>query len=64
MRLLDYGSLSDEELRELAKKKYKKSGLFTKSAIRAQRELWRRNHWFVSDRADDERDLLDVQYNG
>ena len=63
-----YGSMSDDELRELAKEKFRASGRFTKSAIRAQEELYNRHHWCVSDSHyiadDDGRDLVDVQYNG
>lgn len=63
-----YSSLSDDELREIALQKNKSTGVFKRSAIAAQRELWDRYHWSVSDIcvADDvcDRDLSDVQYNG
>lgn len=63
-----YSSMTDEELKELAKQRNKKTGCFKKTALSAQRELWNRKHWETEqDRICDEvidRDIVDVQYNG
>lgn len=64
-----YSSMTDEELKELAKERNKRTGCFKKTALSAQRELWNRNHWGVSDEllVDDEnidRTIEDIQYNG
>lgn len=63
-----YETMSDDELRELAKQKVKKTGCFSKVALAAQRELWNRKHWNTIDATelDDfaDRDICDLQYNG
>lgn len=60
-----YSSMTDEELKELAKQRNKKTGCFKRTAMIAQHELWKRNHWDIEqDRVDEDRDILDVQYNG
>lgn len=61
--------MTDEELKELAKERNKKTGCFKKTALSAQYELWNRNHWDMEqDRFEDDgvldRDIVDVQYNG
>ena len=63
-----YKTMSDDELRELAKQRVKKTGCFSKVALAAQRELWSRYHWNTIDitELDDfaDRSLEDIQYNG
>lgn len=63
-----YSSMTDEELKELAKERNKKTGCFKKTAISAQQELWKRNHWVSEDRTQDDgysdRGIEDIQYNG
>lgn len=63
-----YKSMSDDELRALSKEKNKKTGSFKQTALAAQKELWERTHWDVTDPfvADDytDRSIEDVQYNG
>ena len=65
---MKYEQMTREQLKELAKEKYK-NGKFTKTAIAAQRELYNRSHWdieerYVFDNGYIERDIVDVQYNG
>lgn len=64
-----YEKMSDEELRELAKGRNKRTGCFKNTAISAQRELWKRHHWGASecgsvDNGYIDRPIEDVQYNG
>jgi len=63
-----YEAMSNEELKELAKQRVKKTGCFSKVALAAQKELWKRSHWDVFDPTEfgegSERDLNDLQYNG
>lgn len=63
-----YSSMTDEELRELAKGRNKKTGCFKKTAISAQQELWRRNHWVTEDRIQDDgytdKSIEEIDYNG
>lgn len=61
--------MSDEELKEQAKQRNKRTGCFKNTAISAQVELWKRYHWGVQDSylLDDEtidRTIEDIQYNG
>ena len=62
-----YDKMSDNELRDLAKQKVKKTGLYKEFAIEAQHELWKRRHWETDDKVLNDvidRDIVDVQYNG
>ena len=65
-----YEQMTDDELRELAKQKVKKTGSFKQTALAAQRELYRRYHWETTDDVysvlDDyvDRSVEDIQYNG
>lgn len=63
-----YQTMSDDELRELAKQRVKKTGCFKRTAIAAQRELWSRKHWVDEDAIIDDgvsdRGIEDIQYNG
>ena len=63
-----YSAMSDAELKELAKGRNKQTGCFKKTAISAQQELWRRNHWVSEGRMHDDgytdRSIEDIQYNG
>lgn len=59
--------MSDDELRVLANKRVKSTGRFTKSALRAQTELYKRKRWETSDKhvCDmDEKDICELQYQG
>lgn len=63
-----YDKMTDEELKEEAKRRRKKDGSYTKTAISAQQELWKRTHW-TSNRASYDngyidRGIEDIQYNG
>ena len=64
-----YATMSDDELKELAKQKVKRTGCFSKVALAAQRELWNRKHWNTYDdivveiRGYDQT-IEDIQYNG
>ena len=63
-----YEKMSDEELKELAKERVKRTGAFKKTAIKAQQELWRRSHWADDDGSYDdgfiERSAEEIDYNG
>lgn len=64
-----YSSMTDEELKELAKERNKRTGCFKKTALSAQKELWNRNHWGADeDRLHDDgytdRSIEELQYNG
>ena len=64
-----YELMSEDELKELAKERNKRTGCFKKTALSAQTELYRRTHWEVADPfvADEEvvdRAIEDIQYNG
>lgn len=63
-----YSLMTDEELRELAKGRNKKTGCFKRTAISAQQELWKRHHWVKEDRIQDdgytEKGIEEIDYNG
>lgn len=63
-----YTAMRDDELRELAMQRVKKTGCFKQTALAAQRELWKRKHWETNDEPDEEdvwgRSIEDIQYNG
>ena len=67
-----YGLMSDQQLKEEARKKTKK-GAYKKTAICAQKELWERNYWVMENDLEYEmairdcetdRTIEDMQYNG
>lgn len=64
-----YELMSNEELEALAKERYKSSGRFKTSAIRAQEELYNRRSWEVNEKTtfDDgfiERRIEERDYDG
>lgn len=63
-----YKTMTDDELKELAKQKNKRTGCAKMSALEAQRELWNRHHWDIREtRPDDavsDRSIADIDYNG
>ena len=63
-----YKTMSDDELREVAKQRNKKTGSFKSTAIHAQYELYRRHQWVHENiKTDDgylERSIEDRDYNG
>lgn len=59
-----YTQMTNDELKELANQKNKRTGSATKVALTAQQELWNRTHWETNDISHDDRSVEDVQYNG
>ena len=59
-----YKQMTNDELKELANQKNKRTGNATKVALAAQRELWNRTHWETDDRSYEDRSIEDIQYNG
>lgn len=58
-----------EELKELSRKKVKRTGNYTRQAIKAQRELWEEFAWAersfnVKDDGVSDRDFDDIYYEG
>lgn len=60
-----YESMSGEELKELSKQRVKKTGCFSKVALAAQKELWKRFHWDATEQTEfdtnSDRELNDIQ---
>jgi len=64
-----YTTMSEDELKELAKQRVKRTGCFSKVALAAQRELWNRTHWntyddIVVEVDGHDRSIEEIQYNG